>query len=86
MRPWLTALVIAAGATGAQAQIGVPFEPYAPSASYLVLGNKGADCAAEPVPAPSSRDVRRGQPSSALEGPAAGSQGETRAAAGCPAR
>jgi hypothetical protein len=86
MRAWLTALVITAWATGAQAQIGVPFEPYAPSASYLVLGNKGAECATEPVPAPSTRDVRRGQPSSALDGPSAGSQAETRAASGCPTR
>jgi hypothetical protein len=64
MRAYLAALLLILGASGAQAQLGVPFGAYEPTPAFLVPGNNLNNCRAAPATDPYNRDVRRGgQPS-----------------------
>jgi hypothetical protein len=63
MRAWWIGLVVAFGATGAQAQLGfgAPFGAYEPTPAFLLPSKPTLpECSAKPLAYPPSRDARRG--------------------------
>jgi hypothetical protein len=61
MRACLAALILTLGASGAYAQLAVPFGGYEPTPAFLVPGNNSLNnCRDASAPDPYNRDVRRG--------------------------